>query len=143
MRVGVTIDKGILFSGTNHNLLVAVNATTGALNGKQMSRRELSENLVTDGGVLATPLVFAGKVITGESNGDCGKCASSRGLVRAFDETTGNLILTLHTVPPARVNATNQIGYQNSTGGDTWGTNGTNGCACSGGAVWNLPACRS
>ena len=30
VRVGVTIDKGILFSGTNHNLLVAVNATTGA-----------------------------------------------------------------------------------------------------------------
>ena len=69
-----------------------MNATTGALKWETNVTSGVVGDLVTYGGVLATPLVFAGKVITGESNGDCGKCASSRGLVRAFDETTGNLI---------------------------------------------------
>ena len=90
-----------------------------------MSRQELWGILLPMVECWPAPLVFGGKVITGESNGDCSKCASSRGLVRAFDETTGNLIWTFYTVPPAREPPTNQIGYQKVTGGDTWGTNGT------------------
>ena len=134
VRVGVTIDHGVLFSGTNHNLLVWLNATTGSLIQDVNVTLGVVGDLVTYGGLQATPLVFNDKVIVGETNGDCQNCASSRGLVRAFNETNGKLLWTFYTVPPAPVNATNQAFYGNS-----WGTNHSS-CACSGGAVWNLPA---
>jgi hypothetical protein len=42
---------------------------------------------------------------------------------------------TFYTVPKAKITSTDQAFYKNS-----WGTNGTNGCMCGGGAVWNVPA---
>jgi glucose dehydrogenase len=77
-------------------------------------------------------LVYNGKVVIGENSGDAG----SRGLVRAFSETNGKLLWTFYTVPIDPIkSSTNQAAYH-----DSWGTNGTSGCTCSGGAVWNVPA---
>jgi glucose dehydrogenase len=69
--------------------------------------------------------------MVGETNGDKGV----RGFVRAFNETNGKLLWTFYTVPRAKITSSNQAFYKNS-----WGTNGTFGCECGGGAVWNVPA---
>ncbi|MGH9920599.1 MAG: hypothetical protein ACRD6W_17240, partial [Nitrososphaerales archaeon] len=71
-------------------------------------------------------------VIVGETDGDVGP---TRGVVQAFAESNGADLWTFYTVPAGPINSTDQAFYQN-----TWGTNGTNGCYCGGGVVWNVPA---
>lgn len=135
-RVGVTVARGTIFAGTTDNDLVSLNASTGALNWIVPIADNVTGSLRAYQGAEATPLVFDGKVIVGETLGDNG----ARGLLRAFSETNGSLLWTFYTVPPAPINATNQAGYTFPNGTITWGTNGTSGCECGGGAVWNVPA---
>ncbi|MDA4123232.1 MAG: PQQ-binding-like beta-propeller repeat protein [Thaumarchaeota archaeon] len=130
-RVGVTIDAGDVFAATFSSQLVSLNATTGAVNWVVSVTSGIVGSMVTYDGPQATPLVYDGKVIVGETSGDVG----ARGVVRAFSENNGALLWTFYTVPPAPMNSTNQAAF-----GNTWGTNGTNGCQCAGGAVWNVPA---
>ena len=135
-RVGVTVDNGNVFAGTSDNQLVSLNALTGALNWNVSIVKDIVGSLANYTGPEATPLVFNHKVIIGETLGDNG----ARGVVRAFDETSGALLWTIYTVPPSPITATNQQGYLNPDGSLSWATNGTFGCICGGGAVWNVPA---
>ncbi|MFI5420771.1 MAG: PQQ-binding-like beta-propeller repeat protein, partial [Nitrososphaerales archaeon] len=130
-RVGVTIADGFVFAGTTSNLVLKLNAVTGAEIANVSIVQNVLGSLISYQGAQATPLVYNGRVIIGETLGDAG----ARGLVRAFNESNLNLLWTFYTVPPAPINSTNQVSYGNS-----WGTNGTTGCACGGGAVWNVPA---
>lgn len=133
---GVTVDNGNVFVSDANNYLYSLNAQTGAMNWKSLITQNVVGSIGNYSGAEATPLVYNGKVIVGETYGDY----AVRGLLRAFDENTGSLLWTFYTVPPGPINATNQVGYQNSLGQNTWGTNGTYGCICGGGAVWNVPA---
>lgn len=136
-RVGVTVDHGNVYAGTTNNYLLSINATTGALNWAVLITQNITGSLVKYQGAEATPLVYQGKVIVGETLGDNGV----RGVLQAFNETNGALLWTFYTVPPDPMNATNQGGYLNPNGSLSWGTNGTSGCdICGGGAVWNVPA---
>ncbi len=135
-RVGVTIDRGNIFAGTENNELVSLNALTGALNWQASIVANVTGSIADYQGPQETPLVFNGKIILGENLGDNG----ARGLVRAFNESDGSLLWTYYTVPPAPMNSTNQQGYLGLDGSESWGTNGTTGCMCGGGAVWNVPA---
>ena len=130
-RVGVTIENGTVYAATRDNKLVALNASTGDLEWSTSVVQDAVGNLVDYAGPQGTPLVFSGKIFIGETSGDHG----SRGFLRAFSENNGTLLWTFYTVPPAPTNSTNQAFY-----GNTWGTNGSSGCTCGGGAVWNVPA---
>jgi len=130
-RVGVTVDNGNVFAGTSDNQLVSLNALTGALNWEAPIVQGVIGSIANYTGPEATPLVFNHKVMIGETLGDNG----ARGLVRAFNETSGALLWTFYTVPPSPITSTDQSDYLNS-----WATNGTFGCICGGGAVWNVPA---
>ncbi|MDA4129699.1 MAG: PQQ-binding-like beta-propeller repeat protein, partial [Thaumarchaeota archaeon] len=121
--------------GTSNNLLVALDATTGSLAWTSLITQGAVGTSSAYAGIEATPLAFQGKLIVGETSGDGGPTGGIRGFVRAFSETNGQLLWTFYTVPPSLINATNQAFY-----GNTWGTNGTHGCDCGGGAVWNVPA---
>lgn len=128
---GVTIAKGSVFAGTTDNNLVSLNALTGSVNWLVPIANNVTGSMHKYEGAEETPLVFDGKVIVGETTSDNG----ARGIVRAFSESSGLLLWTFYTVPPAPINATNQDAYGNS-----WGTNGTSGCLCGGGDVWGVPA---
>jgi len=131
-RVGVTIDQGNIFAGTQDNLLVSLNALTGHENWNVSVIAGVTGNPITNySGPEATPLVYNGMVFVGEVFGDAG----TRGFLRAFSETDGSLLWTFYVVPPAPINATNQAQWDN-----TWDTNGTAGCYCGGASVWNVPA---
>jgi len=129
--VGVTIDNGNIYAGTVDNQLVSLNAKTGALNFAVSIINGVVGSFANYTGAQATPLAYNGRIIIGETLGNNGV----RGLVRAFNETNGNLLWTFYTTPPAPINATNQSFYLN-----TWGTNGTFGCLCGGGTLWSVPA---
>lgn len=129
---GVTIDQGNLFAGTQNNTLVSLNARTGALVWTTNILQNITGSTISQyQGAQATPLVYNGKVIVGETVGSYG----ARGVLQAFSETNGKLLWSFFTVPPVPINATNQAPW-----GNTWGTNGTGGCYCSGGDVWGVPA---
>jgi glucose dehydrogenase len=130
-RVGVTIANGFVFAGTDSNLLLKLNAVTGAEIASVSIVQNIIGSLISYQGAQATPLVYNGQVIIGETLGDAG----ARGFVRAFNESNLNLLWTFYTVPPAPISSANQASYGNS-----WGTNGSTGCECGGGAVWNVPA---
>ena len=131
-RSGVTIDNGSVFVSTFSNLLVKLNAKTGTLEQSTSIVQNVTGSSISYQGAEATPLVFRGRVILGETLGDRG----ARGLVRAFNETDLAPLWTFYTVPPSPITTgTNQSIYANS-----WGTNGSSGCTCGGGAVWNVPA---
>jgi len=138
VRAGVTIDHGNVFAGTWNNSVVSMNASTGAENWIATIAKNLTGNAIPYLGAEATPLVYNGEVILGETAGDGGP--ASRGVIQAFNETNGAHIWTFYTMPPSPINSTNQVGYQNSKGQNTWGTNGTSGDVIGGGAVWNVPA---
>jgi alcohol dehydrogenase (cytochrome c) len=136
--VGVTIANGDIFGETFSSQLVSINALTGAINWNVSILVGLKSGVLnTYAGPDATPLVFNNKVIVGDDSGDY--VGDSRGFVRAFNEKNGKLDWTFYTVPAAPINATSQKGYE-IKGVDTWGTNGTYGCTCGGGAVWNVPS---
>jgi len=133
-RVGVTIDNGNIFTGSTTNQLLSINATTGALNWNVSIITGVVGDLTDYSGAEATPLVYKGLVMVGETVGD-GQ-PGVRGFLRAFNESNGALVWTFYTVPPSPIRmSTNQTFYHN-----TWYTNGSIGCACGGGAVWNVPA---
>ena len=134
-RVGVTVDGGNVYTGTSNNLLVSLNAATGNLQWTSSITQGIVGSSTSYAGIEATPLAFQGKLIVGETSGDGGQTGGIRGFVRAFSESNGQLLWTFYTVPPSPITPSNQGGYANS-----WGTNGTNGCDCGGGAVWNVPA---
>ncbi|HXQ91801.1 MAG TPA: PQQ-binding-like beta-propeller repeat protein [Nitrososphaerales archaeon] len=129
-RSGVTVDNGQVFAGTTNNYLLSLKASTGALTWKSLITKGVVGSQKKYSGAEATPLVYSGKVIVGETSGDGG----TRGLVRAFSESNGALLWTFYTVPPSPITSSNQASYGNS-----WGTDST-GCKCGGGAVWNAPA---
>jgi outer membrane protein assembly factor BamB len=81
--------------------------------------------------------VYNGKVIIGENEGDGAtpSAPGARGVVQAFNESSGSRLWAFYSMPPSPINSTNQGFYKN-----TWGTNGTTGCMCGGGDVWNVPA---
>jgi alcohol dehydrogenase (cytochrome c) len=135
-RVGVTIDQGNVFFGTASNNLVSANALTGAINWIVPVTANITGSFKAYDGPIQTPLVYNGKVIIGETEGNL----RVRGVLRAFNESNGALLWTFYTIPPAPINSTNQAGYTNPNGSLSWGTNGTTGCGCGGGAVWNVPA---
>ncbi|MDA4123417.1 MAG: PQQ-binding-like beta-propeller repeat protein [Thaumarchaeota archaeon] len=130
--VGVAVSGGKVFEATDNNILVSLNAKTGALNWMANITSTLVGNLYPYEGAEAAPLVYNGMLIVGETQGDTGP---TRGVVQAFSESNGAHLWTFYTVPPGPINSTNQAFYQS-----TWGTNGTAGCYCGGGAVWNVPA---
>ncbi|MDA4123233.1 MAG: PQQ-binding-like beta-propeller repeat protein [Thaumarchaeota archaeon] len=128
---GVAVSGGNVFEATSSNLLVSLNAMTGAMNWDVNITSGLAAGKSSYSGAQAAPLVYKGKVIIGESNGDSGP---TRGVIQAFAESNGKHLWTFYTVPEAPITSTNQAFYQN-----TWG-NATSKCRCGGGAVWNVPA---
>jgi glucose dehydrogenase len=130
--VGVAVSGGNVFEATKNNLLVSLNAKTGAMNWDVNITSTLVGNLYPYIGAQAAPLVYNGMLIVGETQGDAGP---TRGVVQAFAEGNGAHLWTFYTVPAGPINSTNQAFYKN-----TWGTNGMAGCYCGGGAVWNVPA---
>ncbi len=129
---GVTLDQDTVFAATTNNFLAAINASTGALDWSVSITNSIVGDTAPYSGAQATPLVWNGIVVVGETQGDNGP---TRGVIQGFSEANGSHLWTFYTVPPVPVNSTNQGAYGNS-----WGTNGTSGCYCGGGAVWNLPA---
>src|ERR1700730_6651327 len=85
VRSGVTIDKGTIFTGTNKNLLVAINATTGTVRWFTSIIQNVVGSLTNYSGIEGTPLVYKDKVIVGETLGDA-RIGDIRGFVRAFNE---------------------------------------------------------
>ena len=131
-RAGVAVDSGMVFAGTTTNDVVALNATTGVLIWSQSEVANIVGSPASYTGSQAAPLVYGGEVIIGDQVGDNG----ARGFLSAFNETNGNLIWTWYSVPPSPITtSTNQAAW-----GNTWGTNGTSGCICGGGSIWNMPA---
>jgi outer membrane protein assembly factor BamB len=134
-RVGVTIDRGLVFAGDQNNNVLAINAATGALVWNSSLIQGISTSRYAYSGAEATPLVWNGRIFIGVVFGDNGV----RGFVRAFNETDGSLLWTFYTTPPEPITDSNQLGYQLG-GQNTWGTGGNNSCSCGGGSVWNVPA---
>ncbi len=127
-RAGVTIDAGNVFAGTQDSRLVSLNAMNGALNWQTSNLQGIKRADLTEyEGPEATPLVYNGEIIVGESRGGHG----GRGFLRAFNESDGAPLWIFFTVPPDPMTASNQAFYNN-----TWGASST----CTGGAVWNVPA---
>lgn len=129
---GMTISGGRVYAATANNDLVALNGKTGAVDWNVSIISGLVGNAYPYEGAEATPLVYNGLVIVGETQGDVGP---SRGVIQAFKESDGAHVWTFYTVPPLPTTAKNQGKY-----GNTWGTNGTEGCYCGGAMVWNVPA---
>ena len=75
-RAGVTVDSGDLFAATTTNLLLSLNAATGALKWKASVSKGVVGNLVAYKGTQETPLVYDGRVIVGENSGDAGSRGS-------------------------------------------------------------------
>ena len=124
---GIALDNGSIFAGTGSNQLVKLNATDGQPMWNVSATLGVIGNPGYYDGIPAAPLVYDGRVIVGESSSEVG----ARGFVRAFNESSGELLWTFYTVPPAPINSTDQEMYNN-----TWGS-----CYdCGGGDVWNTPA---
>jgi alcohol dehydrogenase (cytochrome c) len=120
---GVALADRQIFAGTQNNGLISPNARTGALNWKV----PIAEGIVGNPtgfyiGPLAIPVVLDHVVVIANTEGDSG----SRGYIRGFNESNGNLLWTFYTVPPSPITSGDQGFYQ-----DTWGA-----CAqCGGGAI--------
>jgi alcohol dehydrogenase (cytochrome c) len=125
---GVTVADGQVFAGTLDSHLVSLDAKTGALNWQVSIDAGIVGNPIGYYiGPQAVPLVFQGRVMIADTEGDIG----ARGFIRAFNESNGNLLWTFYTVPPSPMNNDDQAFYKNS-----WG----NCSECSGGDIWNVPA---
>jgi alcohol dehydrogenase (cytochrome c) len=129
---GVSVSEGNVFEATDTNLLVSLNARTGALNWKVSVTSGLSGSLCGYAGPEAVPLVYNNMVIVGETKG---YTCPARGVIQAFAESNGKHLWTFYTVPAGLVTSSDQAFYHNS-----WGTNSSKGCYCGGGTVWNVPA---
>lgn len=69
-RAGVTIDAGNVFAGTQDSRLVSLNAMNGALNWQTSNLQGIKRADLTEyEGPEATPLVYNGEIIVGESGG--------------------------------------------------------------------------
>ncbi len=130
---GVALDRGNVFAGTTNNLLVSLNARSGALNWEVNIDQAIVDNPGAQYiGPQGTILVWNGELITGNTLGN----TEARGFIRAFSETNGALLWTFYTVPPSPINNSSgdQGFYQNSWGACTF---------CGGGDSWNVPALDS
>jgi alcohol dehydrogenase (cytochrome c) len=113
---GVALYRGKVFRGTTDGHLIALDANSGAL---------LWDVRVADGAlgyeITGAPVVFDGKVFTGDAGADVG----INGRVYAFDAATGSVIWTFDIVPTG-----------DQAGADTWGAGALHG----GGATWSSMA---
>jgi glucose dehydrogenase len=126
---GAAVDNGQVFAATIQNELVSLDSRTGSLTWAVPMDERLTENPVAKySGPQAAPAVYDGEVIIGNVQEN----QAAGGFVRAFGESSGNLLWTFYVVPASPIgSSTNQTFYKNSWGYCDY---------CGGGDLWSIPA---
>ncbi len=119
MSRGVAIGDGRIYSGQLDGKLVALDQKTG-----QVVWSVQAETNADGFSITTAPLYYDGLLITGFAGGD----RATRGRVKAFDATTGELRWTFYTIP-----GPGEPGHETwPADNDTWRYGGA--------AVWQTPA---
>ena len=119
MSRGVAIGDGRIYSGQLDGKLVALDQKTG-----QVVWSVQAETNADGFSITTAPLYYDGLLITGFAGGD----RATRGRVKAFDATTGELRWTFYTIP-----GPGELGHDTwPADNDTWRYGGA--------AVWQTPA---